>query len=205
MSEIEIPDFIVIADIATPNLNTYLNKAEDVYTMVSETLELTAPTQGDFNDRLDHIIDVSKLAYKIGIKNNLSNDDLVQLQLACLIHDMYKYTKHESITHGKLASKIAIGLGLDNRFINAIEEHSDKKNIESKDLITQILMEADNLSKISPEKILQYIRDGRSKEDIKAKRKVVTDISKKILDKKLEQYDLLVKVVELENSVNQLF
>ena len=156
MSEIQIPDFIVIPDIATPNLNTYLNKADDVYTMVSETLELTAPTEDDFNERLDHIIEVSKLAYKIGIKNNLSNDDLVQLQLACLIHDMYKYTKHESLPHGILASKIAIGLGLDNRFIKAIEEHSDKKNIESKDLITQILMEADHLSKLSPERILKF-------------------------------------------------
>lgn len=178
----------------------YNQLTERIWTMVVHTLfkSPSVASEKEIMDRIFHSIKVSKLVYKIGKEEIKDDYTLVDLQLAALMHDMFKFY---NVNHGEQAATIAIGLGLSKEICNAIASHSNKGN-KSQSIYTLVLMDADNISKLSPEYLLQFVRSGNSRDKLETKKKVYTKTGKDIFKVKLKELELFEKIFDMEKSLN---
>lgn len=155
------------------------------------------PTK-DKMDRIHHSIKVAKLVYRIG-KNEIKDSKiLVELQIGALMHDMFKF--YNGTKHAEQASLIAKGLGLCDEVVNAIATHSDTK-VNKANIATVVLIDADNLSKLTPDQLLNLLRSKQAKDKMECKRRYYTKSGKEIFKLKLKELELLQEVLDIEKSV----
>ncbi len=181
----------------------FITKYEDLayraWVMTVSTI-LNSPNtpSKDKMERIHHSIKVAKLVYRIG-KNEIKDSMiLVELQIAALMHDMFKF--YNAKNHAEQASLIAKGLGLSDVVADAIANHNSVK-IQKSDIATLVLIDADNLSKLTPEQMLNFIRSKQLKEKIYGKRKYYTKSGKEVFKIKLKELKLLEEVLDIEKSV----
>lgn len=165
---------------------------------VSTILNSPNTPSKDKMERIHHSIKVAKLVYRIGKDEIKDSKILVELQIAALMHDMFKF--HNESNHAEQASLIAKGLGLSDSVAEAIANHSNSK-IQKSDIATLVLIDADNLSKLTPEQMLGFLRSKQLKEKMERKRKYYTKTGKEVFKIKLKELKLLEEILDIEKSV----
>lgn len=179
-------------------IEQYEKLATRVWEMVVSTLEKSPiENKETIIGRIHHSYYTCQYVYKIG-KNEIKDDQiLIELQIGALMHDMYKYYNCD---HADTAASVALGLGLHRDVVYAIASHSDKPS-GNQDIYSLVLIDADNLSKLTPEYLLYYLRSEKSKDKLTTRRKCFTNTGKDILKTKVKELDLLSKVIDIENSL----
>lgn len=108
--------------------------------------------------RYEHSVAVANLAWVMGYKEGLSEENKQNLYIAGLLHDIAKYTGHED-GHDAIGAKITYKLLkkyidiLNEKRIevicDCIKDHSNKTKDDKRGLLAQIIIEADVLEKLN--------------------------------------------------------
>lgn len=114
-----------------------------------------------------HAVRVACLVTLIAEKENVSDDDMLRLQIAAICHDIGRTNHKSDVKHGKASAKKAEQIGLnDEKILDLISCHSIadsrfKKN-PNKNLIS-ILKDADALDRVRTSDLdTKYLRFGSS-------------------------------------------
>lgn len=113
----------------------------------------------DYIGRLEHSLDMARLAVKFAKKEKCSKEEQDIIYVAGMLHDIGKLNPSK-INHDALGANIAriilnnythkLTTDFINKVVSCIETHSDKESVNKKyEKINQILIEVDVLEKMS--------------------------------------------------------
>lgn len=95
-----------------------------------------------------HTIEETKIGVQIAHELGLSDEDIQNIRLGCLLHDVGKVVTDEEGTHVQLGVQLLKKFGLPDLVINAVAEHHEDKPFSS--VVSRVVWVADAISGSRP-------------------------------------------------------